>query len=770
MPRTPQRVDLPISPPTWLRQFRVCVLFGLGMLTLACGCQSTGSLAKLFPKTPKPTKSIQSLAGQKNKGGLPEATQAKNDATNLVKSLDAGQSALGKYYQETSPAAQQAHLTEAHQQYQSALKAEPGNSEAHHGLAIISDLRNDYNTAELHYQAALEKDPGNPAILGDMGYSYLLQGRLTDAETFLRQATQKDPGNTQAMKNLACVYGKQGQYNLAETTFRRVLNDGEVRQEMTKLFPNGRPDVADNERKYPWGQSPGGPTTEALKNRMEEARQNDVADMRNRQSTLDKYTEPTLTMDQLKAKVAQLEAERDAAHRSLDVQTAANTPLVIGDSTAHSATPGMQIQPQTRPAQPAGFTDRTFDTNSSLLSSSPPQSAPRKVVNSMFPNGVPQNSGAQPPSGIQQAGNQLPSWAVGQPNVQQALHQTKNQLDPRTGLPRQDNIQQTQGQAQGLLVPNSYGQNQTPQNSGLASTAPGYFPGSSSEMDSMGQFESAKRRAAMVGMGGPDMMFPIVEGTQRMTPGTGSTYNGSQYPAPPRYLPSEAAPHDLNQLMNAPSGQYTVQPNDKGQLNAPTGQTFQNPNFGQRLQPEIPVETPLGGPALYQEQAGYAQSPSGVQTSSSNLDPRGTVNSELYQFGTEHTYNPSHFNPSVNSQITTPSYGVPNQIQVPRGSEMMTPAWNQQAMTPSVMPPPYPGRPMETPSHSNASEFQSVPEAREAPSHTLQYHSEPAPIYSPGIQAPPSYRSRGNMTPANNGRIYPMYSESNMGPRINPSR
>lgn len=748
MPRDTLSRDFPIAPVSaWCDSLGVRAVLGFGALVLVSGCQTPASFAKLFPKPNKPNKTIQSLVQGEEKPGLPKATKSKSDSATLAKSLDAGQAALGKYYQETSTTSQQAHLTEASRNYQEALAAEAGNPEAHHGLAIVSDLRSDFDTAELHYRAALEKDPDNSAILGDLGYSFLMQGRLTDAETFLRRATQEDPGNIQAVKNLAVVYGKQGQYNLAESTFRRVLNDGEVQQEMVRLFPQGRPDVAGNDRKLPWTRNDStGTTTDALRDRMDDARQNSITELHERQLTLQQHTAQPLPPDALKARIAQLEAERDAALRAMEMQTAANTPLVIGPQ---GPAPGMQIQPQPRNAP-------SYSDPETVLTSNPPQYAPRKATNSLYPNGVPN----QNPNNIQQAGGQSqPYGPNGQRPIEQALHQTERQIDPRTGLPRQDNIQQTQGQSGGMLVPNTF-------------SPPADQPGTRVEeippSAAVDRFEEAKRRAALVGMGGPEMMFPVVEGTQRLAPGTGSTFNGGQYPAPQRYLPMDAAPHDLNQLLNAPTGQFTVQPNSQGQLNAPTGQTFQNPNLGTQLQPQIPIESPMGQTSQYQDQAHAAQyqpQSYGVQGQATpSYDPRANINNDLYRSGTTHQYNPSQYNPSANSQVATPSSGVPVDYQAPRGSDLMAP-WNQQSMTPGFTPPPYSSRQTQ-----NDGPATIAPEFRPAPSSQMQpspnYYSEPAAIYEPGVQIPQSYHNRGN---AGQIRVPTSYGDSN-GPRITPSR
>ena len=167
-------------------------------------------------------------------------------------------------------------------------------------------------------------------------------------------------------------------------------------------------------------------------------------------------------------------------------------------------------------------------------------------------------------------------------------------------MPLNTQIQQMDGQPP-LLIPNGI------EGSGQSGNTGGATPAGR-----IADFEEAKRRAAMAGLGGPDMMFPMATpvGGNRMAPGSGSTFNGGQFPAPQRMLPTEAAPHDLQQLMQSPSGNMTVQPNDMGMLNSPTGRSFSNPNFDQRLSPQIPIESPLGSQGMgYQDQVNTAQQP-----------------------------------------------------------------------------------------------------------------------------------------------------------------
>lgn len=94
--------------------------------------------------------------------------------------------------------------------YERVLHKDPANSHAHHHLAVIADLQEEYRAAEEHYQAALVRDGRNSQILSSMAYSYILQGRFDDAETRLNQARVADPSDRNAASNLALLYACRG--------------------------------------------------------------------------------------------------------------------------------------------------------------------------------------------------------------------------------------------------------------------------------------------------------------------------------------------------------------------------------------------------------------------------------------------------------------------------------------------------------------------------------------------------------------------------------
>lgn len=789
----------------------------VGALLMACGCQSTNSLSRFSPK-PKnedisqdQKKSVLAILGKKSEkgeAGLPDAAGAKSEGDSTDAMLDKGENALAAYYKDSSAT----HLTEAHRCYEQVLAQSPGNTDAHHGLAIVSDLQKNFGAAEVHYRAALEKDPKNGRILGDLGYSYLLQNKLSESEKTLVQATKIDPGNTQAFKNLGYVYAKQGNYHQAEATFRRAMNDMEVRQELAQLFPNGRPDMEKpgEQGKLPW-QSKKGITTNEFAIQMSQAREQSLAELKQRQKLLEDSSAPALSLEQMKEELTQLAKERDDAIRLAESRTqqSNNMPLVLGPPAGQNSmenrgynNPGQSGYPNAAPNQyvgtqsggqgqypspngpryqrPNGVPNNYDTVNGQAAVGQPPMnmSGGRSVANTFYPNGTPQ-PGMQNRNDIEQT-----SGGYGDPRSNEhALHQTNLGVDPRTGMPMSGGIQQVDGRGP-LLVPNTYG---NPSQGGNQYNSPN-AANSAPPANQPGSYEDAKRRAAFAGMGGPEMMFPQVntpqiDGGNRLAPGTGSTWNGGQYPQPLRMLPMDASPHDLDALSKLPSEQMTVQPSNTGMLNAPTGRSFSNPNFEQPLNPQIPLDSPLGNQGTnFQDQAYPNQKPrlqpSGtgynLYEAATNSDPRNGVNADLQQYGQTMHYNSAQDNQNAWGRVLNPGAYTPEQPQVQNPSQLMNSGWNQQQLSPGItVPPPYSSRNLQQSSdpysqnggYGNSSE--SLPRIGNSDylgsSQGQSYSNEPAPIYSPGVRVPASYNN-GNATRASGP-----YGQGYDGPRITPA-
>ena len=116
--------------------------------------------------------------------------------------------------------------------FERVLRDDPQHVEAHHRLAILSDLAGDYSTAERHYLAALENRPHDARLLNDLGYSYLLQGRLSESEQLLRDAVDADPTHALAVNNLGLLY--------------ETLGDEDRAAAIRRLSPTGRLDAPVN--------------------------------------------------------------------------------------------------------------------------------------------------------------------------------------------------------------------------------------------------------------------------------------------------------------------------------------------------------------------------------------------------------------------------------------------------------------------------------------------------------------------------------------------
>lgn len=128
-----------------------------------------------------------------------------------------------------------AKLDEARQIFQQVLQFDPENASANHGLAIVADLRKEWQAAEYHYKIALQKRPQDPSLLNDLGYSYLLQNRFHEASQYLTQAIQISPQHERAHINLALLSLKRGDRVTAQTQLASIYSPSEVNATLMKL-------------------------------------------------------------------------------------------------------------------------------------------------------------------------------------------------------------------------------------------------------------------------------------------------------------------------------------------------------------------------------------------------------------------------------------------------------------------------------------------------------------------------------------------------------
>ena len=139
------------------------------------------------------------------------------------------------------------HDEQAEIYYRRVLERQPDQPVANHRLAVLADRRKDFATSEALYLTALRSDGKNPDLLNDLGYSYFLQGRRQESERWLLAATQINPTHERALRNLSRLYAAMGDYDRSLEALKRAVGAAEARIQIARLFPNGRPEVADGD-------------------------------------------------------------------------------------------------------------------------------------------------------------------------------------------------------------------------------------------------------------------------------------------------------------------------------------------------------------------------------------------------------------------------------------------------------------------------------------------------------------------------------------------
>ena len=223
----------------------LCALF-------VSGCQSTGSwmpwqlsgsntytaedvaLTDPMPAASRPQLSSEMQPGNGNTSSIrtvsASATSTPVAAGRIDQLIKSGQSAIREAGQGNP-----AKLQEASQYFVQVLNVEPGNSSAHHGLAIVADLQKNWRSAEDHYKLALQQRPQDPSLLNDLGYSYVLQNRFHEASNYLTQAIQLSPQHERAHINLALLSLKRGDRSGAEARLASIYSPSEINRTLARL-------------------------------------------------------------------------------------------------------------------------------------------------------------------------------------------------------------------------------------------------------------------------------------------------------------------------------------------------------------------------------------------------------------------------------------------------------------------------------------------------------------------------------------------------------
>jgi len=177
---------------------------------------------------------------EKSSPGLQSRIAENQPAQSLDEHIRLGQTEVSEWYRDKSPE----RLRAARTHFEKALALAPQSSSAHHGIAIVADLEQNFAEAERHYQQALIQKPDDSNILGDIGYSYLLQNRLSESEQYSLRAVQANSTNTNAIKHLGDAYARQGKTELARETYAKVYRPEDIQKALAENAPGTAPAVA----------------------------------------------------------------------------------------------------------------------------------------------------------------------------------------------------------------------------------------------------------------------------------------------------------------------------------------------------------------------------------------------------------------------------------------------------------------------------------------------------------------------------------------------
>lgn len=239
---------------------RACCLSLLCLLP-GSGCQTPA--ARFFPWTDdssvtslngeeltrsrdEPTLSDEAFAdrGQPLSGdsqlapGFPSDNLRKQRSDRIDAWLQRGQNAI---LQAGNDAQSAAMLAEATHSFREALQLDPENADAFHGLAIVSDLNQDWESADYAYKRALAIRPNDVNLLNDQGYSYLLQDRYHEASQYLNRALQISPGHEKAHINLAILDIRRGHQDAALARLGQVYPAAKARHALAGLSEQYQP-------------------------------------------------------------------------------------------------------------------------------------------------------------------------------------------------------------------------------------------------------------------------------------------------------------------------------------------------------------------------------------------------------------------------------------------------------------------------------------------------------------------------------------------------
>jgi tetratricopeptide (TPR) repeat protein len=204
-------------------------------------------------REPRNPMALEALAlAHRGLGHLDQAERYAREEVRLAPQSSRSWRTLGQALQDraTAPA-----LREAEQAYRRALQLEPGSSELHHQLGMISFSRGDYAAAATELQRAIDLQPLNRLAYPALMQCYRRLGRSDRAERLqatYRKIDEMDlatapleysiwamPDNTALRMRLARLYVRYHRPDLARTQVERVIelnpNHAEARRLQEQL-------------------------------------------------------------------------------------------------------------------------------------------------------------------------------------------------------------------------------------------------------------------------------------------------------------------------------------------------------------------------------------------------------------------------------------------------------------------------------------------------------------------------------------------------------
>jgi len=117
--------------------------------------------------------------------------------------------------QEARQAIAQGKIEQAHDLYLQALDLNAEAPDIHYGVATVSFMMNDLESAAYHFKEVIRLDPIRAAAYVNLGAVYNRLEQYDEAIQALRRSIQLDPKRSEGYYNLGLVYRKMGQTNLA---------------------------------------------------------------------------------------------------------------------------------------------------------------------------------------------------------------------------------------------------------------------------------------------------------------------------------------------------------------------------------------------------------------------------------------------------------------------------------------------------------------------------------------------------------------------------